>query len=45
MPPVPAAFQLEIDDLNRGIETGLDGGLFISSDAFGVIIAVGYNGG
>jgi glucose/arabinose dehydrogenase len=28
-----------------GIETGVDGRLFVSSDASGVIIAIGYNGG
>lgn len=28
-----------------GIETGVDGRLFVSSDASGIIIAIGYNGG
>jgi hypothetical protein len=28
-----------------GIETGLDGRLFVSSDASGIIITIGYNGG
>ena len=28
-----------------GIETGVDGRLFVSSDASGVIVAIGYNGG
>jgi glucose/arabinose dehydrogenase len=28
-----------------GIDTGVDGRLFVSSDASGIIIAIGYKGG